>query len=105
MELSKSSRESDGAAADTANGEEQPLLGRDPDNRQSSSSSHAPQGQNLPHASDKSRPGLRVPASAEVRDAIADHSLYEEELVCVCIPHPEECGRPVGRRYMSMCCK
>ncbi|CAL5221531.1 g3739 [Coccomyxa viridis] len=65
VELSKSSRESDGAAADTANGEEQPLLGRDPDNRQSSSSSHAPQGR---HALPIPLPAAPLPPPMHAED-------------------------------------
>lgn len=49
MELSKSSRESESAAAESANVEEQPLLSRDQYARESSSSSHARQGQTLPY--------------------------------------------------------
>ena len=49
MELSKSRRESESAAGDGANGEEQPLLSRDNNTRESSSSSHARQGQISPY--------------------------------------------------------
>ncbi len=66
MELSKSSRESESAAADSTNGEEQPLLSENHNSTQSSSGSHALQGQNLPYASDKIRPGNKDPAREEV---------------------------------------